>query len=107
MSLIDGGLPAEPEPRVRLRNSASDGVATFAGAAGGALGLVWLIYERVLPFSGVLGFWICWYVTFLGLYFVMARLQWDAREARDRLASVSLGTAGVVAILIVVEQVAY
>src|SRR5205823_9938831 len=40
---------------------------SLAGAAAGALGLVWLLYERILPFSGALGFWLCWYVAFLAL----------------------------------------
>ena len=37
------------------------------GAALGALGLVWLVYERLLPMTGAIGFWLCWYVAFLVL----------------------------------------
>ena len=33
----------------------------------GALAPDWVLYERVLPFTGVLGFWICWYLLFAGL----------------------------------------
>ena len=95
------------EPRVRIRRTTPEGAATFAGAAAGALGLVWLVYEPVLPFTGVLGFWVCWYAVFLALYSVMARLQWDRLEARNRLAAVAFGTGGVIAFLIVVEQVGY
>lgn len=98
---------APAEPRFRVRLTSADGSATFIAAAAASLGLVWVLYEKVLPFSGVLGFWVAWYVVFIGLYFVMARLQWDRLEARNRLASVVLGTWGVVAFLIVVEQVAY
>lgn len=105
-------VPVQPvtetaEPRVRLRNTTNEGTATFVGAAGGALGLIWLLYERVLPFSGVLGFWLSWYVTFLLIYFVMARLQWDKLEATNRLTTVAFATGGVVAFLIVIEQVGY
>jgi phosphate transport system permease protein len=95
------------ETRVRLRKTSADGSATFIAAAAASLGLVWVLYERVLPFSGVLGFWVSWYVLFLCLYFVMARLQWDRLEARNRLAGVALGTGGVLAVVIVVMQVAY
>jgi phosphate transport system permease protein len=103
------GRPAEPapEPRVRFNRSSSAGSATFIGAAGASLGLVWVIYERVLPFTGVLGFWVTWYVLFLALYWVMARLQWDRLEARNRLAAVALGTGGVVVVFIVIDQVGY
>lgn len=104
--MTDAVTAAEP-PKARLRATSGQGAATFAGAAGASLGLVWVLFERVLPFSGVLGFWLCWYVVFLGLYFTMARLQWDRLEARNRLAAVAFGTGGVLAFLIVVEQVAY
>jgi phosphate transport system permease protein len=96
-----------PQARVRLRSTTSEGTATFVGAAGGSLGLVWLLYERVLPFSGVLGFWLSWYAVFLLIYFIMARLQWDKLEARNRLTTVAFATGGVVAFLIVIMQVGY
>ncbi|HXP18392.1 MAG TPA: ABC transporter permease subunit [Streptosporangiaceae bacterium] len=96
-----------PERRVVIRRTTPEGTATVTGAAAGSLGLVWLLYERVLPFTGVVGFWICWYVVFLILYLAMARLQWDRLEASSRLAAVALGSGGVVAFVIVAEQVGY
>jgi phosphate transport system permease protein len=104
---VTGSEQPPAESRVRLRTTTSEGTATFTGAAGAALGLVWLVYERVLPFSGVLGFWLTWYAVFLLLYFVMARLQWDNLEAKNRLTTVAFGTGGVVAFFIVIEQVGY
>ncbi|HWF81986.1 MAG TPA: PstA family ABC transporter permease [Streptosporangiaceae bacterium] len=95
------------EVRVRTRTGSAEGSATFIGAAAAALGLVWLVYQRVLPFSGVLGFWVCWYVMFLAVYYLMARMQWDGLEARNRLASVAFATGGVLALLIVIDQVGY
>src|SRR5215472_757224 len=100
-------VPAPAEARVRTRTGSAEGRATFIGAAAAALGLVWVIYERVLPFTGVLGFWLTWYAIFLAVYFVMARMQWDALEARNRLASVGFATGGVLAIGIVIDQVGY
>jgi phosphate transport system permease protein len=107
---VAGAAPAPALPierRVRFNRTSAEGSATFIGAAGASLGLVWVIYERVLPFSGVLGFWLAWYVVFLALYWVMARMQWDRLEARNRLAAVAFGTGGVLVVLIVIEQVAY
>src|SRR5260221_125353 len=98
---------AAAEPRVRFNRTSSAGSATFIGAAGASLGLVWVVYQRVLPLSGVLGFWITWYVLFLALYLVMARLQWDRLDARNRLRAVALGTGGVLVVFIVIDQVAY
>jgi phosphate transport system permease protein len=99
--------PAPSEVRVRTRTGTGEGSATLIGAAAAALGLVWVIYERVLPFTGVLGFWLTWYVIFLAVYLVMARMQWDALEARNRLSSVAFATGGAVALLIVIDQVGY
>jgi phosphate transport system permease protein len=95
------------EPKVRFNRTSSASRATFVGAAGAALGLVWVLYERVLPFSGVLGFWLSWYALFVALYWVMARMQWDPLEARNRLAAVAFGTGGVLVVLVVIEQVSY
>jgi len=101
------GAAAPPEQRVRPRGTTATGAATFTGAAAAALGIVWLVYERVLPFTGVLGFWLMWYLAFIAFYFVMARLQWDRLEARNRLASVAFGSGGAVAFVIVVQTVGY
>jgi phosphate transport system permease protein len=99
--------PSPSEVRLRISSGSAEGSATFIGAAAAALGLVWLIYERLLPFSGALGFWLCWYVVFLVAYYAMARMQWTRLEARNRLASVAFATGGIIAFFIVVDQVAY
>ena len=99
--------PLGPEARVRISSITGDGAATAAGAAVGALGLTWVLYERVLPFSGVLGFWLSWYLMFMLLYAVMAALQWDRLEATNRVTAVAFGTGGVLALAIVVAIVAY
>jgi phosphate transport system permease protein len=58
-----------------------------------ALGLDWVLYERVLPFTGALGFWVSWYVIFLLFYAAMAGLQWSRLVVRDRVMAVALGQA--------------
>jgi phosphate transport system permease protein len=103
---LDPPLPAA-ESRVLLRRVTPAGVATVAGAAAGALGLVWVLYERVLPFSGALGFWLCWYAVFLTLYGAMAAMQWDTREVGHRVTTVAFITGGALTIVIVLGQVFY
>src|SRR5262252_7373925 len=91
------GMPGQDADRkVRIARVTPAGAATVAAAAAGALGLVWVLYERVLPFSGVLGFWLMWYCVFLLLYAWMARLQWDLREITHRLAVVAFTTGGAI-----------
>jgi phosphate transport system permease protein len=86
---------AGTDRKVRIIRVSPAGAATVAGAAAGALGLVWVLYERLLPFTGVLGFWVCWYVLFLLLYAAMARMQWDRRDVINRVMTVGLATGGI------------
>jgi len=94
-----GALAAES--KVRIVRISLAGTATLWGAVVGALALVWVLYERVLPFSGVLGFWLCWYVVFLVFYAWMARMQWDRRDVINRVTTVALAAAGAVVLLVV------
>ena len=95
------------ETKVRISQVTPEGAATLAGAVLGALGLVWVLYERVLPFSGVLGFWVMWYVVFLLMYAAMARMQWDAREVSHKVALVAFTTGGILSVSIVLGQVLF
>ena len=102
------GTPAAvAERKVRISRVTPAGAATVTAAAVSALALVWVLYERVLPFSGVLGFWLCWYLVFLLLYWVMARQQWDRRLAGDRVTTVEFGTGGTLTMLIVLGVVLF
>jgi phosphate transport system permease protein len=89
------------ERKVHIVRVSEAGVATLGGAALGALALVWVLYERVLPFSGVLGFWLCWYVVFLIFYAAMARMQWDRRDVVNKVTTVAFAGAGIVVIALV------
>src|ERR1700756_339670 len=104
-----GAVTASPVPEVRVSTSATsaDGVATVAGSALAALALTWVLYERVLPFSGVLGFWLAWYLVFVLIYAAMATMQWDRLDPTNRVTSVLFGTAGALALAIVVAVASY
>jgi phosphate transport system permease protein len=98
--------PAADTP-LRLHRFTAAGALTLLCAVVAALALDWVLFERVLPFSGVLGFWVCWYVLFLVFYAAIAAMQWDRLAVRDRLVSVALSTSGVLATAIVIDQVGY
>jgi len=98
---------AAPETRVRIPKVTGTGAATLGGAAAGSLALTWILYERVLPFSGVLGFWICWYAVFLVAYAGMAMIQWNRREAADRLSTVAFSTGAALAFAVLAIVVGY
>jgi phosphate transport system permease protein len=92
---------------LRIRRVTGEDTLTIGGSAAGALALDWVLYERVLPFTGVLGFWVCWYILFVLCFTSVAALQWDRLAVRDRVVSVILTTGGLLAVAIVVDQVGY
>lgn len=95
------------ESKVRISKFTLPGTATMVGAAAGALGVTWVLYEAVLPFTGVLGFWVAWYLVFLLLYAAIARLQWDKRDVSERVTTVAFGTGGILALVVVVGIVLF
>lgn len=96
-----------PEVLVHIASVSADGAATIGGAGLAALALTWVLFERVLPFTGVLGFWVIWYLVFLVFYGFMATMQWDRLEATNRVTAIGFGTGGALALAIVVAIVAY
>jgi phosphate transport system permease protein len=89
------------ERKVRIVRVSPEGTATLWGAVVGALALVWVLYERVLPFTGVLGFWLSWYVVFLLLYAAMAGMQWDRRDVINKVTTVAFAASGAVVLAVV------
>jgi phosphate transport system permease protein len=92
---------------LRIRTVTPEDVLTLLGAAVGSLGLTWLAYERLLPWSGALGFWICWYLVFALLYFAAAAMQWNGLVVRDKTVAVLVSSGGVFACVVVIDQIGY
>jgi phosphate transport system permease protein len=97
-----------PQPRsIRLHALSPEDVLAPAAAAVSAIALVWYPYENVLPFSGVLGFWLCWYVVFLLLYGGVTALRWGRRAMVDRVVGAATATAGIFALAVILDQIGY
>jgi phosphate transport system permease protein len=97
-----------PQRRIRLRAVTADSVSALAGAAAGALGLTWVLYERVLPMSGALGFWLVWYVLFLcGYAAVTALTGGNGQAVIDRLVAVVMTSAALLVLAIIGNQIGY
>lgn len=101
--------PPQPAPERMIRPGAvsADQMFPVLGSAAGAIALVWVLYERVLPFSGALGFWVCCYVLFLILYAAVTAMQLGRRAVADRLATVAAASAGVFALTVIAAQIGY
>jgi phosphate transport system permease protein len=76
------------ETRRTLRGRTLDDSVSLVAALAGSLALVWVLYQRVLPTSGTLGFIVSWYVTFLVMYLVVSVLRHGRTVVADRLATV-------------------
>ena len=75
---------------------------TLAGSLIGSLGLVWLFYTQILPFSGVVGFVISWYVVYIAMFATVTAMVHSAPIVRDRLwTAIITGAAGLVGFALV------
>jgi phosphate transport system permease protein len=73
------------EDRRDIRSRSLDDRLTTPGAAIGAAALVWLVFNDVLPWSGWLGFFLCWVFTFLVLQTALTLLTNPRPVVVDRL----------------------
>jgi phosphate transport system permease protein len=83
----------EPE-RIQIRTVDPDDVWIIGGGALAALATTWLLYGRLLPLSGGMGFWVCWYVVFLAIVRSVTRHLRGPVAARDQLARVVIWSGG-------------
>ncbi len=110
---IDGPLVAaagagsnEDRPRA-LRGRTRDDLLSVTGSATAALALVWLVFEQLLPWSGNVGFLVCWYLTFLALYASVTAMSHPRPVITDRRATAAVHGAAVVAGLALFSTLVY
>jgi len=96
-----------PEVPRDLRSRTLDDKLSVAGAAIGALGLVWLIAERIMPVHGLLGFVPLWFLAYVALYAAVTAVGNSAVVVKDRLASAVVTGGAVLCGLILVGAVSF
>ena len=84
-----------------------DDVLSLSGAAGGSLMLTWLLYERVLPLQGLLGFIIFWYLAFLLLYAAISSVGNPRPVVADRLAAAAIHAGAILVGVALVSTVVF
>jgi phosphate transport system permease protein len=63
----------------------------------GSLGLVWVLYTQVLPFTGTIGFLLCWFIAYLVLFAVVTAQAHGRLIVVDRLWTAAItGAAAIV-----------
>lgn len=101
---------ATPEHRRVLRSATVDDRLSVIGSAAAALALDWLVYWQLLPFSGIVGIVVCWYVIFLLLYALVSGMRHGRPLVVDRLMSAVVHGAAIAVggalLLVVVSTVA-
>lgn len=105
---VYGAGASATEHRFRPRRLSTDGFVSVLGAMISALAITWLEFERILPASGVIGFWVCWYLTFLALYSGVVWLRTRNRLAvKDQFAAALVSGAGVLVVVALALVIAY
>ncbi|MFE0648936.1 phosphate ABC transporter permease PstA [Streptomyces sp. NPDC059534] len=99
--------PPGPERRRATAGLRASDVYAVLGAAAAALALTWLLFARLLPFSGAVGFTLVAYALFLGLYALLVSFDEDGPAVRDRIAGVVVRTLGLLLLAVLVFVVAF
>jgi phosphate transport system permease protein len=90
-----------------LRARTFDDHACLAGSAAGSLALTWLLWRYLLPFDGLLGFVVGWYVLFVLMYLGTTALTNPLPVVRDRLASALVQAGATVTGLALVSVIVF
>jgi phosphate transport system permease protein len=85
----------------------SGGTLNAIGAGISALCVTLLLFGRVAPFSGLIGFVVVFYLTFVAIYAALVSLGDDSLAVRDRLATVMFCSATAVMMVALVGVIGY
>ncbi|MGX7677999.1 phosphate ABC transporter permease PstA [Jatrophihabitans sp. DSM 45814] len=96
----------EDEPR-RINVRTVDDTMSLFGSAVASSAFVWVVYEHVLLWSGVLGFILCWWVVFLAFYAGVSALSNPRPEVLDRFVAAVVLSGGVVVAIAVASTLIY
>jgi phosphate transport system permease protein len=100
---------AAAEPEVRRSTSGVRATDRYAvlGAAAASLALTALLFNKLTPFSGVLGFVVVAFVLFVGLYALLVSFDESGPVVRDRVAAVAVHAAAVAMLTALVVVIGY
>jgi phosphate transport system permease protein len=77
-------------------------VVVLLAAALASLCLVWVVFYQLTLLSGIFGFLVCWYLTFLALVYVATYQLVERQAAADRVAAVLMVTGALIIMSLVV-----
>ncbi|MET8827131.1 phosphate ABC transporter permease PstA [Streptomyces sp. NPDC004610] len=95
------------EARRNLATLRASDVYALLGAGAAALCLTWLLFDRLLPFNGALGFVVVAFTLFIGLYALLVSFDEDGPAVRDRVAAAVVQSLGVLMLAALAFVVVY
>ncbi len=102
-----GADPYGPKrPRLVGARTADDRLA-LVGSLAGSLGLVFVTYDRLLPFSGPVGFFVSWYVVFMLCYLAVSAMAHPRQVVTDRMVAAMIHGAAAVVFGAVLSTIIY
>ncbi|MFJ5835559.1 phosphate ABC transporter permease PstA [Streptomyces shenzhenensis] len=104
---LPGRRRTRTEARRNLSTLRATDVYAMLGAAAASLCVTWLLFDRLLPFNGALGFVAVAYALFLGLYALLVSFDEDGPAVRDRVAAAVVQSLGVVMLAVLAFVVVY
>jgi phosphate transport system permease protein len=99
ISVVFDDDPALDQPRSLRSAWDQDNVTASIAAALSSLALTWVVYERLTPLSGGLGFLVVWWIVFVATSFFIAWTRSDVLTARDHLARSLVVTAAALVLI--------
>ncbi len=98
--------PANDRPRRPSKMRMAD-AGVLLGAIAASLALVWLPYVKLAPFSGAIGFVLCWFVAFVLIYWIAERELEGPLIAADKTVAVVIGSVAIGLLIPLVSIVGY
>lgn len=107
LPLVDVPQPAHPVQLRTLGGASRNDVLTVSGALVSALSTGMLLFGRLTPLSGTVGFVVITYVIFLGTYALLVWLDDERPVVADRVMTVLLTTSAAIAGLALFSVIAF
>lgn len=110
-SVNDSGANDSGAAALELRRSTAtlrgSDVYAVLGAAAAGISLTALVFNRLLPLSGALGFVLVAYATFIGAYVLLVSFDESGPAVRDRVAAVVVQSLAVIVLAALVFIVGF
>lgn len=79
-----------------LRSARLEDRYALLGSVAASLALAALLFGWIAPLSGVVGFVVVAFLSFIAIYAILISMAADGREVRDRVMTVVLASAGII-----------